>query len=166
MKQIKKTILTLVALLAVTTGAWADDLYLVVNGTSATVMYGDKGSNPYYGPNAYNNYKWLVAGESYSGYSSLTTVTIDASCQNFTGTTLEYFFCSWNALTTINNLENLNMSEVTNMSVMFTACRSMTSFDLSGLNTAKVTKMYQMFSSVPVETLDLSSFNTANVTDM
>ena len=33
MKQLKKTLLTLVALLALTTGAWATDVYLVGNGT-------------------------------------------------------------------------------------------------------------------------------------
>ena len=177
MKTMKRNILTLVALFAMTTGAWADDyLYLEVDGTSATVKYGDKGTKPYYGddPRDPGTYGWYVATDehmpdqvtNYNGKNSLTTVTIDASCQNYTGTTLESFFDFWSGLTTINNLENLNTSEVTNMKRMFTACSSMTSFDLSGLNTAKVTKMRQMFTSVSVETLDLSGWNTSSVTDM
>ncbi len=94
----------LVLLMTAVSGAWADDFYLVVDGTSATVMYGDKGSNPYYGPDAYDSYVWLAMEGYYEGYTSLTTVTIDASCQNYTGTTLENFFYGWSALTTINNL--------------------------------------------------------------
>ncbi len=153
----KKKIFTMLALLCLTaTGAWAlpaqNYLYLEVDGTSATVMYGDdKGTKPYYGDNPRDpgNYGWYVATDehmpdqvdNYTGKNSLTTVTIDASCQNYTGTTLESFFDFWSGLTTINNLENLNTSEVTNMKRMFTACSSMTSFDLSGLNTAKVTNM-------------------------
>jgi len=175
----KKTIFTMLALLmTAATGAWAEDyLYLEVDGTSATVKYGaDKGSNPYYreDPDSPGSYGWYVPKDApmpdqvtdYSDKNTLTTVTIDASCQNYTGTTLERFFGYWTSLTTINNLENLNTSEVTDMSVMFTACRSMTSFDLSGLNTAKVTNMEYMFNSVSVETLDLSSFNTSSVTNM
>lgn len=174
----RKKIYSILALLCLTgTSAWADDyLYLEVDGTSATVKYGDKGTKPYYGddPREPGNYGWYVATDesmpdqvtNYTGKNSLTTVTIDASCQNYTGTTLESFFDFWSGLTTINNLENLNTSEVTNMKRMFTACSSMTSFDLSGLNTAKVTNMRQMFTSVSVETLDLSGWNTSSVTDM
>ena len=178
----KNKIFTILALLCLTaTGAWAlpaqNYLYLEVDGTSATVKYGDKGTKPYYGsdPNDPSSYGWYAPmNESmpdyitnYTGKNSLTTVTIDASCQNYTGTTLDRFFDFWTSLTTINNLENLNMSEVTNMRRMFAACRSMTSFDfISGWNTAKVTNMNSMFNGVSVETLDLSGFNTSSVTDM
>jgi surface protein len=163
--------LTLVALFAISTGAWAEDfLYLVVDGTSATMMYGaDKGDNPYYTiVGGYAN--WYVPSaydpETYNDKMTLTTVTIDASCKNYTGTTLESLFDWWSQLTTINGLENLNTSAVTDMQRMFTACQALTSLDLSCLNTASVTNMREMFNSLTLETLDLSSFNTSNVTDM
>ena len=171
MIQIKKTILTLVALLAVTTGAWADDfLYLVVDGTSATMMYGaDKGDNPYY-TIVDGDRNWYVPSaydpETYRDKETLTTVTIDASCKNYTGTTLESLFDWWSKLTTINNLENLNTSAVTDMHRMFAACKALTSLDLSCLNTASVTNMLEMFNSLTLETIDLSGWNTSNVTNM
>ena len=171
MRKLKKLILTLVALIAISTGAWADDfLYLVVDGTSATMMYGaDKGDNPYYaivGGDA----NWYVPSaydpETYRDKETLTTVTIDASCKNYTGTTLESLFDWWSKLTTINNIENLNTSAVTDMHRMFAACQALTSLDLSCLNTASVTNMLEMFNSLTLETIDLSGWNTSNVTNM
>ena len=50
---------------------------------------------------------------------------------------------------------------------MFRECSSLTSLGLSSFNTANVTNMCSMFSSCSSLTnLDLSSFNTSNVTDM
>ena len=64
-------------------------------------------------------------------------------------------------------LENLNTSEVTDMSYMFRACDRVTSLDLSSFNTGKVTTMKGMFEGCfALTTIDLSSFNTENVTDM
>ena len=44
----RRKILSLLVLLTIATGVWAQTkyLYLVVSGTSATLMYGNKGSNP------------------------------------------------------------------------------------------------------------------------
>jgi surface protein len=134
------------------------------------MMYGaDKGDNPYYTivdgdrnwylPSAYDP-------ETYGNKENLTTVTIDASCKNYTGTTLESLFDYWRELTTINNLENLNTSAVTDMYRMFAACQALTSLDLSRLNTASVTNMHEMFIGLTLETIDLSGWNTSNVTDM
>jgi len=166
----KKILTLLVLLITAATGAWAlpaqNYLYFEVDGTSVTVKYGDKGSNPYYDTDGHGGYGWWVAGSPYDGKNELTTVTIDASCQNFTGTILQSLFDNWLGLTTINNLENLNTSEVTSMKCMFRGCSSLTSLDPSSLNTAKVTNMEQMFRGLSLETLDLSSFNTSNVTNM
>ena len=50
---------------------------------------------------------------------------------------------------------------------MFTSCSSLTSLDLSSFNTSNVTDMSQMFTSCSsLTSLYLSSFNTSNVTDM
>ena len=48
---------------------------------------------------------------------------------------------------------------------MFEGC-SFTSLDLSGFNTINVTSMADMFISCSIASIDLSSFNTSNVTDM
>ena len=163
---LKKLTLTLVALLAMTTGAWADDfLYLMVNGTSATLKYdGNKGADdPYLSFGSFGN-NWQNAE---TARSSATTITVDATCKNFQGTSLSGLFFNFTALTTINNLENLNMANVTDISGMFRNCSLLTAIDVSSFNTAQVTNMNFMFMScTSLTTLDLSSFNTASVTKM
>ncbi len=53
------------------------------------------------------------------------------------------------------------------MNWMFNNCSSLTTLDLSNFNTANVTDMNCMFSDCSsLTTLDLSNFNTANVKDM
>ena len=69
-------------------------------------------------------------------------------------------------LTEINNIENLDTSYVTNMSGMFTYMNSLTTLDLSHFDTSNVTDMSYMFASNSLTTLDLSHFDTSNVTDM
>ena len=56
---------------------------------------------------------------------------------------------------------------MTNMSRMFVGCSSLTSLDLSNFNTANVTNMRGMFYNCEsLTSLDVSKFNTANVTNM
>ena len=75
--------------------------------------------------------------------------------------------CWFQKLTSIENLSLLDTSNVTNMSNMFSVCKSLASLDLSGFNTANVTNMDDMFASLELLTsLDVSGFNTANVTNM
>ena len=69
-------------------------------------------------------------------------------------------------LPNVYGLENLNTSQVTNMSSMFCLCSAMTSVDLSHFNTNNVTDMSDMFSHSGFTNLDVSHFNTANVTNM
>ena len=70
-------------------------------------------------------------------------------------------------LISVNFNNNFNTSKVTNMSLMFCRCTSLTSLDLSNFNTANVTNMFYMFGDCSsLTSLDLSSFNTANVTSM
>ncbi len=99
----------------------------------------------------------------------VVTVTFDPSFATYRPTKTASWFASMTHLTTINGLENLNTSEVTNMTFMFANCEALTSLDLSTFNTEKVTDMSYMFYSnsfSALETLDLSGFNTANVTDV
>ena len=67
----------------------------------------------------------------------------------------------------ITGLDNLNTSQVTNMSDMFDDCSNLTSLDLSNFDTGKVTDMLNMFNGCSSLTkLDVSKFNTSKVTDM
>jgi surface protein len=65
------------------------------------------------------------------------------------------------------DLTPLNTAKVTNMESMFYRCSGLTSLDLTPLNTANVTSMKSMFYSCSgLTSLDLTSFNTAKVTNM
>lgn len=82
-------------------------------------------------------------------------------------TSTAYWFYKCRNLTTINNIENLNTSNVMNMNNMFRFCDSLKTLDVSNFDTSNVTDMSSMFDNCCVlETLDVSNFNTSKVTDM
>ncbi|MBO5478833.1 MAG: DUF285 domain-containing protein [Clostridia bacterium] len=75
-----------------------------------------------------------------------------------------YYGCS--NMTTL-DLTGIDTSKVTDMSWMFNECSSLTNLDLRSFNTSKVTDMYAMFYECSsLTSIDLSNFNTSNVTDM
>ncbi|WP_164508185.1 bacterial Ig-like domain-containing protein [Lapidilactobacillus wuchangensis] len=76
-------------------------------------------------------------------------------------------FMGLDQVVTIDNLTNLDTSQVTNANLMFSQCKSLISLDLSHFDTANMTNMSAMFSADPkLQSLDLSSFNTSQVTNM
>ncbi|EPH91078.1 MucBP domain protein, partial [Enterococcus faecalis 06-MB-DW-09] len=64
------------------------------------------------------------------------------------------------------NAGNLDFSQVTNMSFLFSTCTSLYEVDMSTWNTSKVTNMQSVFHSTKFESLDLKNWNTSNVTNM
>ena len=67
----------------------------------------------------------------------------------------------------IEGLENLDTSNVTNMSYMFYACSKLTSIDVTKFDTSNVTNMSGMFCGCSgLTSLDVSKFDTSNVTNM
>ena len=97
----------------------------------------------------------------------VTKVVFDASFKDFRPTTTNSWFYNLSALTTIEGLENLNTSAVTDMSSMFYGCSSLTSLNLSNLNTSAVTNMRDMFGDCSsLTSLNVSNFNTSAVTNM
>lgn len=110
-------------------------------------------------------YRWKAWGDN---DARITTVTFDPSFEEYDGlTSTAFWFNFLKGLSTINGLEYLNTSNVTDMSYMFNFCESLTSLDLSTLNTANVTNMAHMFHSCShLSSINLKSFNTENVTDM
>ena len=108
---------------------------------------------------------WL--NKDYLGRQDIKHIVLDESFKTFTPTSLNSFFALLFSLETIQGLEYLNTTNVTDMSGMFNHCVRLTSLDVTHFNTEKVTNMSQMFHDCPrLASLDVTSFNTANVTDM
>ena len=101
------------------------------------------------------------------GNGTIMHIVFDKSFSTYTPTTLYGFFMDLTILETITGLEYLNTENVTDMSLMFFKCSSLTSLDVTHFNTAKVTAMISMFDSCSsLTSLDVSKFNTENVTNM
>ncbi len=64
------------------------------------------------------------------------------------------------------SLNNVDTSNVTDMSYMFDGLDSLTQLNLDSFNTSNVRTMDSMFQSLKLEILNLNKFNTKNVTDM
>ena len=100
-------------------------------------------------------------------YQNITAVVFDESFKDARPTSTSCWFHLMDNLTTITGIGNLNTSEVTYMSYMFSGCSALTSLDVSGFDTRNVTSMLDMFYDCSsLTSLDLSSFNTAKVTTM
>ncbi len=97
----------------------------------------------------------------------VTKVVFDASFKDFRPTTTNYWFFYLKALTTIEGLQNLNTSAVTNMRDMFSGCSGLKELNISNFNTSKVWDMSEMFRGCSgLTSLNVSNFNTSAVTDM
>ncbi len=115
----------------------------------------------------------LNEGEEYPGWYNdylsydITKVIFDPSFANARPTTTYCWFAEMYDLTSIEGIEYLNMSEVTNMSGMFWECESLTHVDMSGFDTRNVTDMSSMFAECyELSGIDVSGFDTQNVTNM
>ena len=94
-------------------------------------------------------------------------VVFDASFANARPTSCYKWFYRCKYLTTIEGIEYLNTTNVTNMSSMFYWCSDLKTLDLSHFNTQNVTDMsYMFYFCYELTTLDVSNFDTKNVTDM
>ena len=128
----------------------------------------------YTGESLPGNSAWVEDGtlvfelnKDYLGRQDIKHIVLDESFKTFTPTSLNSFFARLSYMETIQGLEYLNTTNVTDMSGMFNHCVRLTSLDVTHFNTEKVTNMSQMFNDCPcLASLDVTSFNTANVTDM
>ena len=116
------------------------------------------------------DYGWqypVWAGTYKNPDTTTTKAVVDTSFKDFRPTSTELWFKNLKALTAIEGLQNLNTSEVTDMSGMFYGCSALTALDLSSFNTMNVTDMNAMFYGCSALTsLVLKNFNTSHVTDM
>ena len=106
--------------------------------------------------------------ENFSFYGwRIQKVVFEDSFKDYRPTSTARWFAGFKSLVNIVGLENLNTSEVTDMSAMFEGCSSLTFLNLSNFNTSAVTKMRGMFSRCSsLTSLNLSNFNTSKVTNM
>ena len=97
----------------------------------------------------------------------ITQIVIDESFRNVVPKPTASWFEGLSAVKEIRGLDNLNTSEVTDMSRMFAGCSALRSLEVSRFDTSKVTDMSSMFSGCEsLAELDLYFFDTSKVTDM
>ena len=99
--------------------------------------------------------------------AEIKKVVFKAGFRDETHTTCSKWFSGCTNLTSIEGIENLNTSNVKNMSEMFGQCSNLETLDLSHFNTENVGNMSNMFNGcTKLHDLNISSFNTENVTNM
>ena len=105
---------------------------------------------------------------NYDNPDTITTkVVFDKSFKDFRPQRMGSWFRYCKALKSFDGWDNLNTSEVTDMSCMFYGCEALETLDLSTFNTEKVTSLGHMFRYCKaLKSVNLSSFNTEQVTDM
>ena len=108
--------------------------------------------------------RYLTAPWKYG--STIKKMVFDPSFKDFLPIKIDWFK-SQQKLSSIEGLENLNTSAVTDMSSMFSGCSGLKALNLSSFNTSAVTDMKHMFYRCSgLKELNLSSFNTSAVMDM
>ena len=109
---------------------------------------------------------WYDASKMPQWYGSSTVIKI-SFLDKVVPENIEYWFDSLTNLTTIENMNNLDTSNVTDMSGMFFGCSSLTSINLTGLDTSNVINMKDMFMDCTLLTnVDITGLNTSKVTSM
>ena len=108
---------------------------------------------------------WTSTNSSHN--RKVKKVVFHTSFKNYRPFTTKYWFFNLEALISIRGIENLNTSEVTDMSAMFGNCSSLKELNVSNFNTSEVTNMKKMFWGCSgLKELNVSNFNTSAVTDM
>lgn len=99
--------------------------------------------------------------------AEIKKVVFKAGFRDETHWTCSNWFNGCTNLTRIEGIENLNTSNVKNMSGMFAKCSNLETLDLSHFNTENVTTMAQMFyGCTKLHNLNIDNFNTENVSYM
>ena len=99
--------------------------------------------------------------------NTTNTLYIQSNGETFANYSSTYLFANMSQLKTIENIELLNTSAVTNMTSMFDNCAKLTNLNLGNFDTSNVTNMASMFQRCNgLTNINLSSFDTSNVTNM
>ena len=109
--------------------------------------------------------EWL--SNEVTSKEEITQIIIDESFRNIVPKTTASWFEGLSAVTEIRGLDNLNTSEVTDMSCMFAGCSALRTLDVSRFDTSQVTDMSGMFRGCKsLAELDLYFFDAAKVRDI
>ena len=177
----KQRILTLLlgvlALCIGKTGAYATVPYVVINSTTDVMTF--------YYDDLISTHTWIGDGDkeivreldmnsnSCPWFSMdvhpyalhVKEVVFDASFASQRPTNMAGWFHGMVLLTKLTNLQNLNTSQVTDMSGLFSGCIRLTNVDLSVWNVSKVQKLDRLFYECEkLETVNLTGWNTASLT--
>ena len=177
MKHFFTRLLSILFLCAISISAMAQEAYAVMSkdSTTLTFYYDNKKASrkgTVFGLNTGDNKpKWVKVIMNFiwdiTASENFTMVVFDSSFKNARPISCAHWFDGFKNLKKIEGIENLNTSNVTDMSCMFWRCESLTSLDVSNFNTSNVTYMGLMFSGCEnLTSLDVSNFNTSNVTYM
>ena len=143
----------------------ANEIYATLSGSTMTLYYDDQKASRSGVLDKWSPERGVDMVQDTRGL--ITVAVISPSMVDARPTGTKWWFWSLTNLTTIEDLANLNTSEVTDMSYMFYECKSLTSLDLTGFNTAKVENIrYIFYSCSSLTSLDVSNFNTAKMSDM
>ncbi|MBR3570499.1 MAG: BspA family leucine-rich repeat surface protein [Oscillibacter sp.] len=108
---------------------------------------------------------WMNVQQPWSEECEAIHVVSFADKVSPTSTAKWFYKCS--NLERVDNIQNLDTANVTDMTWMFCGCSGLTALDVSHFDTANVTNMHGMFSGCSgLAMLDVSHFDTANVTSM
>ena len=119
------------------------------------------------GENEYGIYGGLGTPDWVWKNPNVTKVVFDPAFANARPTTCYAWFQGYVNLTSIEGIEYLNTSQVTDMHNMFYNCYYLQTTDFSGFDTRKVKDMsYMFYNCGSLESLDISNFNTSEVTNM
>ena len=170
----KKISILLIVFLFLCIDAYSQKVaYAVFKDSTLTFYYKDKKPKGAYDVEEMVTIQLDHGGDSYAKEWAfvryqIKTVFFDNSFKEYRPKSCSRWFESCENLTSIIGIkENLNTSEVTDMSWMFWDCDNLTSLDVSGFNTDKVTDMSWMFRGCKnLTSLDVSGFNTENVSVM
>ena len=119
------------------------------------------------GENEYGIYDGWGTPDWVSNNANVTKVVFDPAFANARPTNCNEWFQGCVKLTSIEGIEYLNTSQVTDMHNMFLNCYSLQTTDFSGFDTRKVKNMsYMFYNCGSLKSLDISNFNTSEVTNM
>ena len=119
------------------------------------------------GENEYGIYGGLGTPDWVFNNANVTKVVFDPAFANARPTNCKEWFQGCVKLTSIEGIEYLNTSQVTDMHNMFYNCYYLQTIDFSGFDTRKVKNMSNMFYNCgSLKSLDISNFNTSEVTNM
>ena len=119
------------------------------------------------GENEYGIYGGLGTPDWVFNNANVTKVVFDPAFANARPTNCKEWFQGCVKLTSIEGIEYLNTSQVTDMHNMFYNCYYLQTIDFSGFDTRKVKDMRCMFYNCgSLKSLDISNFNTSEVTNM